>query len=137
MASMLHDEGEEFMLQAAFSEEASVPANFYIMLYNDTPAETDGMADLLLECAEAGYARQPVASDNTDCVIAPDAGDSRCTFKQVTFTATGDWNMVNHAAIVTVITGTGGLLIASWALSADRTLLNGDSLKFTGRIKQQ
>jgi len=95
MAFMLHDEGEEYLLQVAFSEEQSAPANFYIGLCDDTLVEADGLADILNELSGNGYARQTVASDDTDCVIAIDGDYYKCTFAEQTFTASGgNWDEV-------------------------------------------
>ncbi len=135
MASMLHDKGGQYLLQTAFSEEQTPPVNFYLMLYNDTPAVTDAIADLASEPATNHYERQTVASTAVGCVIAVDVADYMVTFLQVTFDATGgSWGPVSHAAIVTSADGS-GKLIASWELSTPRTLQDGDTLLLTGKIK--
>jgi hypothetical protein len=128
MAFMLHDEGEEYLLQVAFSEEQSAPANFYIGLCDDTLVEADGLADILNELSGNGYARQTVASDDTDCVIAIDGDYYKCTFAEQTFTASGgNWDEVNTWFIGTT-SDNAGKLIASGPIDPARTLSDGDSM---------
>jgi hypothetical protein len=128
--NMLHDEGEQFILQVTFSEAQSVPANYYIGLdARSSLAEADNLAALSGEPSGNGYARQPVASDATDFTIAQVGDDYRATTKTVTFTcATAAWSAVTKAWLCTVVSGTSGKLICSAALSASRTLQVGDSL---------
>ena len=127
MAFIMHDEGEEFVLQVAFSEEQSAPANFYVGLCNDTLAKTDGLADIADEVTGTGYARQTVASDNTDCVVAADGDYYKVTFAEQTFTAGGTWTAANTAFLATTVANT-GKLIASYPIDPVRTLGNGDTV---------
>lgn len=128
MSAELHTEGLQFLLEVTFSEEQSVPANFYIGLTTDASlAETDGLGDLT-EVSGTGYARQVVASNNTDITSATTGtNDRKVTTKEVTFTATGTWTGANTVFLATTVDGTGKLL-ASAPLSATRTLTSGDTL---------
>ena len=57
--NMLHDEGEQFICQVAFSEEQSVPSAYYVGLDNrGSLAEGDTLASLSGEPSGNGYARQ-------------------------------------------------------------------------------
>jgi len=128
--NMVHNEGEQYLLQAAFSEEQTPPANFYVGLDDRAAlAEDDVLTDLSNEPSGDGYARQPVASDNVDVTVALDSGDYKATFKEVTFTASGGtWNSVRNLFFCTVVSGTAGKLIASRALSQARVVADGESL---------
>jgi hypothetical protein len=131
--NLWHDEGEQWLLQVAFTEAQSVPANFYIGLDARTSlAEADTLASLVSEPSTNGYARQPVASDATadGWAVTQVGGDYRATSKTVTFTASGgSIGPVTKMFVCTVVSGTGGKLVASRALSQSRTLANGESLQ--------
>ena len=123
-------EGLQHALEVAYSEEQSVPANYYIGLCEDASvAENDNLASLT-ELSGNGYARQTVASDNTDFTsAATGTNDRKQTTKVVTFTASGGaWNGAVHAFLATTIDDS-GKLVAVAALSATRTLQDGDSLQ--------
>lgn len=124
----LHTEGLQYLLEVAFSEEQSVPANFYVGLATDASLnESDGLSDLT-EVSGTGYSRQTVASNNTDITSASTGtNDRKVTTKEVTFTATGTWTGAKTVFLATSSDGS-GKLIASAALSATRTLESGDTL---------
>ncbi len=127
--SDLHTEGLQFLLEVAFSEEQTVPANFYMALGSDgDPTEGEGLADIT-ELTGNGYARQLVASDNTDMVTsAAGTGDYKVTTKTVTFTASGGaWTAANVVYLATTVDNT-GKLIASATISPARTLQDQDTL---------
>lgn len=128
--NMVHNEGEQYILQAAFSEEQAVPANFYIGLdARASLAEDDVLTDLSNEHSGDGYARQPVYSSDTAITVALDSGDYKATFAEVTFTASGGtWTTAKNLFVTTVVSGTAGKLIASRALSQDRIVADGESL---------
>lgn len=130
MAAEFHTEGLQYLLEAAMTEEQSVPANFYIGLAQDASLdEADALTDIS-EVTGTGYARQAVASDNTDLTsAATGTNDRKVTTKTVTFTASAaDWDEANTAFLCNVASGTAGKLIASAPLSAARTLGNGETL---------
>lgn len=130
----LADEGEQDILEVYF-EGASGPAGFHYGLVNDTPVETDGLGDLSGEPSTNGYARQAVARNGTDFTGAADAGDWKVTTKTVTFTADGGVIGPVTYAILATTSDNSGLLVSYVALSAERTLQDGDSLEATMAIK--
>jgi len=134
--NMLHDEGEEYILSCAFDEVQSPPANFYIGLDNRSSlAEADTLASLVDEPSTNGYARQAVASDNTDITISQVSGDYQAKTKTVTFSASGgSWGPVTKIFWCTSADSS-GKLIASKALSQSRTLSDGESLECSFYIR--
>ena len=129
--NMLHDEGEQFILQVVFSEVQTPPAAYYIGLdARTTLAEEDNLAALVNEPPGTyGYARKAVNSDATDFTISQQSGDYQALTKTVTFTASGGAiGPVTKAFLCTVASGTSGKLIQSNALSQSRTLQSGESL---------
>lgn len=135
--NVLHDEGEQFMLQVVFDEQQSVPANYYIGLDNRaSPAEGDALTDLTGEPSGDGYARQEVPSDNVGWTVSQSAGDYQAASTTETFAASGgDWTSVQQMFLCTTVTGTSGKLIATAALSTARLLKDGDSLQTDITIK--
>jgi len=134
MAAELHTEGLQFLLEVAFSEEQSVPANFYIGLATDASLAEDAALTDLTEVSGTGYARQSVASNNTDFTSATHGtNDRKTTTKSVTFTAGGTWTGANTAFLATTSDNT-GKLICSAPLSQTRTLVNTDTLSFDFQI---
>ena len=70
MAAEFHTDGLQWLLEVAFTKEQSVPANFYIGLATDALlVEAASLGDQT-EVSGTGYARQPVASNNTDITSA-------------------------------------------------------------------
>jgi len=131
MAQILHDEGEQYLLQAALSEEQTPPANFYLGLCNDTLAKTDALADILNEPSGDGYARQEIPSTGVGWTVAKSGSYYRATGTQETFTADGgDWGSINTWFLATSADGT-GKLIASGDIDPARTIADGDSLLVT------
>lgn len=129
MAAELHQEGLQFLLEVALTQEQSTPANFYIGLATDASLAENATLASLTEVTGTGYARVAVASDNVDITSATTGtNDWKVTTKDVTFTATDDdWDGANTVFLATTVDGTGKLL-ASAPLSATRTLGNGDTL---------
>ena len=127
--SDLHTEGLQFLLEVAFSEEQSVPTNYYMALGSSgDPAEGEGLSDIT-ELSGNGYAREVVVSNNTDMVTsAAGTGDYKVTTKTVTFTASGGaWSAANVVYLATT-TDDAGKLIASATISPARTLQDQDTL---------
>ena len=132
----LHTEGLQFLLEVAFSEEQSVPANFHVGLATDASLAENASLASLTEVSGSGYARQAVASDNVDITsAAAGTNDRKVTTKTVTFTATGTWTGANTVFLCSVASGTAGKLIASAPLSATRTLHNGDTLQVAVEVQ--
>jgi hypothetical protein len=130
MSDELCTEGLQFILEAAMTEEQSVPANFYIGLCTDVSVAEDASLADLTELSGNNYSRQTVASDNVDLTSATaGTNDRKVTTKTVTFTASGGaWSGAVHAFIGTTVDDS-GKLVAVAALSATRTLQDGDSLQ--------
>lgn len=138
MANELHQEGLEYLLKAALSEEISVPVTFYVGLASDSaPAEDAALSDLTEMASSNGYARQTINSDATDCVVA-DAGtnDKKCTMQVVTFTASGGpIGPFNIWFLATTVDDTGKLVASGPVSGAPMTLTAGSSYKVTPVLK--
>ena len=137
VGNILHDEGEEYILKAAFTEAESIPASFFIGLDDRVSlAEGDSLAPTG-EPAVCGYARQPVASDATDWTAVQDSGDWQITSKTVSFNPSGaDYPSVRNMFLATTVNNA-GLIIASVALSGGRVVNDGDQLDTSIVIKLQ
>jgi hypothetical protein len=130
----LADEGEQQMLDV-YLRGATAPTGFTIRLFNDTPVETDTVADLTGEPSGAGYAAQTIEKSAVGWPsLVLDSGDYLATSKTVTFTASGGpIGPVTYACLVS----SDSKLISYAALSQSRTLADGESLMITYRVKQQ
>lgn len=135
--NIFHDEGEEYLVKVAFSEELAVPASHYIGLDNrGTLAEADTLSSLSGEPSGNGYARQAVATNNTDYTCSQDSGDWQAATKTVTFTASGgSIGPVQNCFLTDASSGSTGDLYCSLALSQSRTLADGESLDVGMTIK--
>jgi len=133
----LADQGEQNMLDQYFRGQ-NAPTGFFIRLFNDTPAETDTLANLTGEPSGNGYAPQAVARSAVGFpTLALDEGDYQITSATVTFTANGgSIGPVTHAVLATSSDNT-GLHIAFVALSQSRTMADGESLdvSFVGKLQ--
>jgi len=129
MAAEWHTEGLQWLLEVAFSEEQSVPANFYCGLCTDASlAETASLGDQT-DVTGTGMARQAVASTAVGCVSASaGTNDRKITTIEVTFTAGGTWTGAKTAFLATTADDT-GVLIASEQLSGTITLVDNGTLK--------
>lgn len=143
--NILHTTGENAILSAffatTFANYGAPPASCYLGLdHTRVPAEGDDLSDLQELAFADGYERKEVVSsgDGTggqDWVLAASgSGYQDVTSKTVTWTATDDWasavkNIFFCTDITAVVDGAGEHLICSLALSALRTLLNGDKLE--------
>lgn len=133
----LADEGESLLLDSFFRGQNSPTGGFYVRLFNDTPAETDSLADLTGEPSGNGYSASALAQDTTDFpTLELDSGDYRVVSKSVVFTSTGTIGPVTYAVLATS-TDNSGKLIAYVALSESRTLANNETLTITITIKLQ
>ena len=138
--NILHDEGEIAILSAYFATTmtgyGAPPANLYLGLdARSTLAEADTLASLATEpSTTAGYARVALAtaeagSSGEDFYINQPAAYYRADSATATFTASGAaWGAVKNLFLCTVASGSTGKLLCSLALTADRTLQDGDSL---------
>lgn len=136
----LADEGEKNILSSIFRTE-DVPTEFHVRLYNDTPVETDTLADLVGEPVGNGYSPKVLERDSTDFpTLELNSGDWQVKSKAVVFTASGGTiSTVTYAILAASIdvSGDDELLYAYVALSTPRTLANGESLTVTFTIKLQ
>lgn len=142
--NLVPDEGEQWLLEVAFSEQQTVPVSFGIGLTTEVATNIDEETTEVTindgtdgdEPSGFGYARQLVTSDDTDFPVVLDATDWQAESKTVTFTASG--GAIPAAGIVDwmfLATGAAGKLVAAVALSTDRTILDGDSLNTDIAIK--
>jgi hypothetical protein len=134
MAAEVHQEGLQYLLEVAFSEEQSVPASFYVGLCTDASLAEDASLGDQTEVTGTGYARQTVTSNSTDCVSASTGtNDWKITMAEVTFTAEGTWDGANTYFVATTNDDSGKLL-ASGPLSETRTLEDTNTLSFQAEI---
>jgi hypothetical protein len=141
--NILHDTGEQALLSAFFATAmtnfGAPPANLYLGLDKRASlAEADTLATLD-EIVKSGYERKAESSAGTgvsgqDFYINQPAAYYRAEAKTVTWTAGENWvdalkNIFLCTDITAAVDGDGDHLICSLALSANRTLLNGDKLE--------
>lgn len=134
----LADEGESIFLDCTL-RATSCPTTFYLRLFNDTPAETDTLADLTGEPAGTyAYAAQEMPRTSGGWpTLALDSGDFQATSSTETFSATGgSWGPVTYAVLATT-SDNAGKLVSYTALSTSRTLASGESLQVTYSLKLQ
>jgi len=143
--NILHTTGENAILSAffvtAFANYGAPPANTYLGLdHTRVPAEDDTLATLDELAFGDGYERKALITGGTglagqDWVLAASGGGYQdVTTKTVTWTATANWaqavrNIFLATHVTAVVDGDNVHLICSLALSALRTLLNGDKLE--------
>lgn len=127
-------EGKRFALEVLFSEEQSVPANYYIGLAQDASLAGDATLADLTEVTGTGYARQAVASSAVGFTSSAEGtSDWKQTTATVNFAASGTWDTAQIAFLCTVSSGTSGKLLFWRALAAARTLLSGEDLDYSGK----
>lgn len=135
LRNLLHYDGEEFILRAAFTGgrvSEVIPDNYYLGLDNrETLLEADNMDGLIGEPIGSGYARQTVTSAEGAqgfVVTKPDGGHFRAVSTIVAFTASGgSWGPVNNL-FLTNRNDAGGYLISSVRLEAPLSLDDGDKV---------
>ncbi len=138
MANTKHQEGKQYELEAAYSEEQTPPANFYVGLATDaSPAIVSSLTDLT-EVTGTGYARQTIASSAAGMVSGiAGTDDWKVTGAEVTFSAGGTWDAANIWFLATTSDNTGKLLASGPIEGAPKTLNNGDTHKVTVVLTQQ
>lgn len=125
------DGGERWILERAFRSEN---AGLYIRLFNDTPTETDTLADLTGEATGGSYVAKSVAVDTTDWPTSElSSGNWRVVSKTFTFTATGSSMSTVTYAVLATSSDNSGLLVAFAALNSggSRTLGINEKLDIT------
>jgi hypothetical protein len=112
--NLLHLEGEEFLLRAAFTGgqvSSVIPANYYVGLDNRASiADTDTMDDLVGEPVAFGYERQAIASSG-DFVINFEEDHYLALSPVVIFSGVaGGWGPVSHLFFTDRENNTGSLI---------------------------
>ena len=129
--NILHQEGEEFLLRAAFTGgqvSTIIPENYYLGLDNrQTIVATDIADDLIGEPSSGGYERQAVSSSG-DFAINFENNHFVATSPIVAFRATvGNWGPVSNLFLTTKNDNT-GYLISTAVLGTAVSLLAGDNV---------
>lgn len=129
----LADDGEELMLDVFFRGAALT--SLYTGLVSATPTDTTTLATMT-EVTGTGYARIANARNTTDFpTLALNSGDFMVTSLAKVFTAGGTWTGATYGFLTNASSGTSGKFITYTALSATRTLVNGDTLTVTHTVK--
>lgn len=131
MSDELCKEGLKFILETAFPASQSVPANFYIGLCTDVSVAEDASLADLTELSGFNYARIVVPSGSVTGFTSEQAGtaDWKITTITVEFEASGGaWSGAIHCFLANTSDDSGSLIAVS-ALSATRTLQDGDKLQ--------
>ena len=103
---------------------ATRPTAWYVGLHTGSPADDDSGAD---EISGNGYSRQAIA-------VNASSGGTTSNNANITFTASGgDWGTISHISVYDA--STAGNLLWHGAMSASKTIADGDTLQFnTGNI---
>jgi len=123
-AANLIDLGEEAMLKSFYGNTTNfTPSAFKMALATDASyVET---ASTYTVVTGTGYATVAIGR-NTDWTITL-ATDWKATSKDCVFTATGTWTTAKHLILIATLNSV-DTFIAYASLTADRTLVNGDTL---------
>ena len=118
----LSDHAEKLLLDFLMTTgTATRPTNWYVALYTAAPSDSGGGT----EVSGAGYARQSVAFD-----AATTPGGTTSNSADVSFTAAGgNYGTVTHLGIFDA--SSSGNLLWHGALTADKTVEDGDTITFT------
>lgn len=120
--NILHSDGEEFILRAAFtggSVSSVIPDSYYLGLDNRSVYDVDDtITSLIGEPTGNGYARQTLSSSG-DLTVSQESGHFRATSKIVAFRAEGgSWGPVSNL-FLTDLESDEGYLISTVSLSGD------------------
>lgn len=129
--NMLHEEGEQFLLNAVFTGgqvNTYIPENYYIGLDNRPSVlvaqDIDSLVD---EPTTNGYLRQPVSSSG-DFVVTLENSHYQATSPIVAFQAVGgDWGPVGSIFLSNRADNL-GVLLCSAMLESQATVTAGDSI---------
>lgn len=129
--NMLHQDGEEFLLRAAFTGgqvSTIIPEEYFLGLDNRSVIDVeDTMDDLIGEPSSGGYERQAIASSG-DFAINFEDEHFVATSPIVAFRATvGDWGPVTNLFLTTADDNT-GYLISTAVLDSAVDLTAGESV---------
>jgi len=117
----LSDYAEKLLLDWMMTTgSATRPTAWYVALYTAAPSDSGGGT----EVSTGGYARQSVSFD-----AASSPGGTTSNSGEVSFTASGaDYGTVTHMGIFDA--SSGGNLLWHGALTASKTVADGDTLTF-------
>jgi hypothetical protein len=117
----LSDYAEKLLLDWMMTTgSATRPTAWYVALYTAAPSDSGGGT----EVSTGGYARQSVTFD-----AASSPGGTTSNSGEVSFTASGaDYGTVTHMGIFDA--SSGGNLLWHGALTASKTIADGDTLTF-------
>jgi hypothetical protein len=130
--NLLHLDGEEFILRAAFvggQVSDVIPSNYYLGLDNRSILQaSDNILSLIGEPVGNGYSRQPISSSGDFTVTNEDNTHFKAISPIVAFIATGSsWGPVQNL-FITNRGDTSGSLISSVNLGTGITVAAGDSV---------
>lgn len=136
--NILHNDGEEFLLRAAFTGgqvSTVIPDNYYLGLDNRSLIDTtDDMYSLIGEPQSGGYERQSISSSG-DFAINFESDHYVATSPIVAFRSTSaDWGPVRNLFLTDKANNTGSL-ISTAVLNSALVVSVGDSV--TMRISMQ
>lgn len=120
--SALSDYAEKLLLDWAMTtSSATRPTAWYVALYTAAPSDSGGGT----EVSTGGYSRKSVTFS-----AASTPGGTTSNSNTVTFTASGaNYGTVSHIGIFDA--STGGNLLWHGAMSASKTVNDGDTLEFS------
>lgn len=118
----LSDDAEALLLDWLMTTgTATRPTAWYVALYTAAPSDSGGGT----EVSTGGYARQSVTFS-----AASSPGGTTSNSGTVSFTASGaDYGTVTHIGIFDA--GSGGNLLWHGAMTASKTIADGDTLEFS------
>ena len=122
----LSDHSEALLLDWLMTNgTATRPTAWYVALYTAAPSDSGGGT----EVSGNGYSRQAVTF-----AAATSPGGTTSNTGDITFTASGgDWGTITHIGIHDA--SSGGNLLWHGAMTASKTVADGDTLQFsTGNI---
>jgi hypothetical protein len=129
--NLLHLDGEEFVLRAAFNGgrvSNIIPDNFYMGMDNrQTPEASDTMDGLIAEPTANGYTRQPISSAGYFTVVE-DSSHFRAVSPIIAFQAAGgSWGPVQNL-FLTDRTDNTGFLIATASIQTPIIVNDGETV---------
>jgi len=131
----MHTEGRQWLFEVAFSEEQTVPDNFYVGLCTDSTIAENAALASLTELTDTDYARDTIPSTAVGWVSAgTGTNDRKVTSSSVEFavvTSGVTWTTAESWFLATTSDDSGKLL-ASGPLNSGSgwTLTEGQTLNF-------
>jgi len=139
MAARIHTEGRQWIQEVCFTEQQSVPTNFYVGLCTDISIlENAALSDLteLTDDPDTGYERFPLLSSTSGWTsAATGSNDRKVTSSTITFTCDGTgltWTKAYHWFLATTIDDSGKLVMSGPLNSGSGTaVVEGTPLTFS------